>query len=124
MFPSCSSHVSIGIFKVPTNDATTIAHAKQRRRHKTTRIHCEPCFERLVRERFLFSVQLLSRDILGVLGRMSEKISRALSKTVQLFKQCKLDILIKFSGLSQAVSLYNPNTCVKKLYGSAMEQQL
>ena len=61
-------------------------------------------------------------SFLGVLGRTSETILQALLKTLRLFKRFKLGILIKFSDLSQAVSLHNPFTCVKKSCGSVMEQ--
>ena len=44
-------------------------------------------------------------SILGVLGRASETILRAITKTLRIFKRCKLVILIKFDDLSQAVSL-------------------
>ena len=43
--------------------------------------------------------------ILGVLGSTSATVLRASSKTVRMFKRCKLVILIKFCDLSQAVSL-------------------
>ena len=60
-------------------------------------------------------------SILGVQGRTSATVCRALSKTVRMFKRCKLAIIIKFGDLSQAVSLYNPFACVQKSCGSAME---
>ena len=44
-------------------------------------------------------------SILGVLGSTSATVLRASSKTVRMFKRCKLVILIKFGDLSQAVSL-------------------
>ena len=84
---------------------------------ETTRVHSKIIYNTNAR------AGLITRaaSILGVLGRTSATVLRALSKTVRMIKRCKLVILIKFSIFLQAVSLQNPFACIQKSRGSAME---
>ena len=68
---------------------------------KTTRIHLKIIHIANVRA----GLVECATSILGVLGSTSATVLRASSKTVRMFKRCKLVILIKFGDLSQAVSL-------------------
>ena len=63
---------------------------------KTTRIHQKVIYKANAQ------VGLLQRatSSLGVLRSTSATVMRALSKTVRIFKRCKLVILIKFGDLS------------------------
>ena len=68
---------------------------------KTTRIHLNSIHNAYARAGIVQG----ATSILGVLGSTSATVLRASSKTVRMFKRCKLVILLKFVDLSQAVSL-------------------
>ena len=68
---------------------------------KTTRIHLKIIHNAYARAGIVQG----ATSILGVLGRTSATVLRALSKTLRMFKRCKIVIIIKFGDLSQAVSL-------------------
>ena len=59
---------------------------------------------------------------MDVLAGTSTTVVRASSKTVRMFKRCKLLVFVKFGDLLQGVSLDNLFARVQKSYGVAMEQ--